>query len=30
MVALALPDCKLEDIAKVGVWLGDPRDFWVL
>lgn len=26
--ALALADCVLEDVAKVGVWLDDPRDFW--
>lgn len=26
--ALALADCTLDDIAKVGVWLDDPRDFW--
>lgn len=21
-------DCALADVAKVGVWLDDPRDFW--
>ena len=26
--ALALADCTLADVAKVGVWLDDPRDFW--
>ena len=26
--ALALADCTLEDVAKIGVWLDDPRDFW--
>ena len=28
IAALALADCTLDDIAKVGVWLDDPRDFW--
>ena len=28
IAALALADCTLEDVAKVGVWLDDPRDFW--
>lgn len=28
IAALALADCTLEDIAKCGVWLDDPRDFW--
>jgi enamine deaminase RidA (YjgF/YER057c/UK114 family) len=28
IAALALGDCTLEDVAKVGVWLDDPRDFW--
>ena len=25
--ALALADCTLQDVAKVNVWLDDPRDF---
>ncbi|MEM1287869.1 MAG: RidA family protein [Pseudomonadota bacterium] len=25
---LAMADCTLEDVVKVGVWLDDPRDFW--
>ena len=24
---LALADCTLEDVVKVGIWLDDPRDF---
>lgn len=28
IAALALADCTLEDVVKVGVWLDDPRDFW--
>ena len=26
--ALALGGCTLADVAKVNVWLDDPRDFW--
>ena len=26
--ALALAGCTLDDVAKIGVWLDDPRDFW--
>lgn len=26
--ALELADCTLADVAKVNVWLDDPRDFW--
>jgi len=28
IAALALADCTLEDVVKVGVWLDDTRDFW--
>jgi reactive intermediate/imine deaminase len=28
IAVLKLADCTLDDIAKVGVWLDDPRDFW--
>jgi len=28
IAALALAECTLEDVVKVGVWLDDPRDFW--
>ena len=28
IAALALADCTLDDVAKVGVWLDDTRDFW--
>lgn len=26
--ALALAGCTLDEVAKIGVWLDDPRDFW--
>jgi reactive intermediate/imine deaminase len=28
IAALALADCTLDDVVKVGVWLDDTRDFW--
>lgn len=28
IAVLAMADCTLEDVAKVNVWLDDPRDFW--
>lgn len=28
IAVLAKADCTLEDVAKVNVWLDDPRDFW--
>ncbi|WP_112322188.1 RidA family protein [Oceanibium sediminis] len=28
IAALALADCTLADVARIGVWLDDPRDFW--
>ncbi|WP_420413910.1 RidA family protein [Roseibium sp.] len=28
IAALALADCTLDDVVKIGVWLDDTRDFW--
>lgn len=28
IAALELAGCTLDDVAKVGVWLDDTRDFW--
>jgi len=28
VAVLAQAGCTLEDVAKVNVWLDDPRDFW--
>lgn len=28
IAVLATAGCTLEDVAKVNVWLDDPRDFW--
>lgn len=28
IAVLAKAGCTLEDVAKVNVWLDDPRDFW--
>ena len=28
IVVLAKAGCTLDDVAKVNVWLDDPRDFW--
>lgn len=28
IAALALADCTLDDVVRVGVWLDDTRDFW--
>jgi len=28
VAVLAKAGCTLEDVAKVNVWLDDPRDFW--